>query len=112
MGAPVGKDTDGFDSVESAVSSAYVAGDGAGGGDVGTFEVDVIGDQKAASSDSTGTSGFVKFRAADVGPPSGVTASGVTETFELALADIFELNAIRTGGSGPVEVDGYAITTP
>src|SRR5580698_3334884 len=106
LGAAIGEDTNGFDAVEAAVGSANVASDGAGGSDIGAFEVDVVGDEEAASSDGTGTCGFVELGTADVGAAGGVTASGVAETFELTLADVFELNAVGMGGGCSVEVDG------
>ncbi len=80
------QDTDGFDAVEASVGSADIAGDGAGGGDVGLFEVDVVGDEKAAGSDGAGTGGFVELGAANVGTASSVAANGVAKAFELALA--------------------------
>ena len=51
------------------------------------------------------------------GPPmSGRRAAsrrdGVAEAFELALADVFELDTVGTGGGGSVEVDGYAVAAP
>src|ERR1700733_4194953 len=77
LGAAVGEDTDGFDAVEAAVGGADVTGDGAGGGDVGAFEVDVVGDEEAARSDGAGPGGFVEFGAADVGATGGIAAGGV-----------------------------------
>src|SRR5258708_12189216 len=64
--APVGDDADGFDSVETAVGGADVAGDGAGCGDVGSLEVDVVGDEEAAGSDGAGPGGFGKVGTPDV----------------------------------------------
>src|ERR1700730_15820610 len=75
--ATIGNDADGFDSVETAVGGADVAGDGAGGGDVGSFEVDVVGDEEAAGSDGTGPGGLVKFGSADVGAAGGVGGGGL-----------------------------------
>src|ERR1700743_1507923 len=49
------------------VGGSHVAGKGAGGGDVGSLEVDVVGDEEAAGSDGGGPGGLVKFGAADVG---------------------------------------------
>ena len=112
LGAAVGEDTNGFDTVKASVGGADVAGDGAGGGDVGFFQVDVVGDEEAAGTDGAGTGGFVKFGAADVGAAGSVAAGCVTETFELTLADIFELDAIGTGGCCSVEVDGNAVAAP
>ena len=109
---PLASDTDGFDAVETAVGGADVAGDGSGGGDVGSLEVNVVGDEKAAGSDGAGSGGLVKFGAADVGAAGGIAASGVAKAFELAFADVFELNAIGAGGGGSVEVDGDAVAAP
>ncbi len=97
LGAAVGEDTDGFDAVEATVGGADVAGDGAGGGDVGLLEVDVVGDEEAARSDGTGTGGFVEFGAADVGAAGGIAAGGIAQAFELALADVFEVGRGRGG---------------
>jgi len=112
LGAAVGEDTNGLDAVKAAVGGADIAGDGAGGADVRSFEVDVVGDEEAAGSDGAGARGFVEFRATDVGAASGVAASGVAEAFELTLADVFELDAIGASGGGAVEVDGDAVTAP
>ena len=112
LGAAVGEDTEGFDAVEAAVGGADVAGDGAGGGDVGLLEVDVVGDEEAACADGAGSGGFVEFGAADVGAAGGIAAGGVAEAFELALADVFELDAVGTGGGCSVEVDGDAVAAP
>ena len=112
LGAAVGEDADGFDAVEAAVGGADVAGDGAGGGDVGLLEVDVVGDEKAAGSDGAGSGGLVEFGAADVGAAGGVAAGGVAEAFELAAAHVFELDAVGAGGGGSVEVDGDAVAAP
>jgi hypothetical protein len=54
----------------------------------------------------------VKVGAADVGAPGGVAAGSVAEAFELTAAHVFELNAIGTGGSGSVEVNGDAVASP
>ena len=78
----------------------------------GSLEMDVVGDEEAAGTDGAGTGGFVKFGAADVGAAGGVAAGGVAETFELPPADVFELDAIGTGGGGSVEVDGNAVAAP
>jgi hypothetical protein len=110
--AAVGQDADGFDSVKPTVGGADVASDGTGGGDVGLFEVDVIGDEKAAGSDSASPGGVVKLGSADVGAAGGVAAGGVTEAFELAFADVLQLHAVGAGGGGSVEVDGDAVATP
>src|SRR5260370_15709777 len=79
--ASVGDDADGFDAVETAVSGADVAGDGASSGDVGSFEVDVVGDEKAAGSDGAGPGSLVKFGAADVGAAGDVAAVGLPPAF-------------------------------
>ena len=112
LGAAVSEDTDGFDPVESAVCGANVAGDGAGGGDVGTFEMDVVSNKKAAGSDGAGPGGLVEFRAADVRAACCVAASRFAKTFKLTLADVFEKDAVRASGSGSVKVNGDAVTTP
>src|SRR5260370_1863181 len=110
--ASVGDDADGLAAVEPGVSGADVAGDGASSGDVGSFEVDVVGDEKAAGSDGAGPGSLVKFGAADVGAAGGIAAGGVAQAFELAAAHVFELNAIGPGGGGSVEVDGDAVAAP
>src|SRR5260370_36319524 len=73
--AAVGDDADSFDAVETAVGGADVAGDGASGGDVGSFEVNVVGDEEAAGSDGAGSGGLVKLGAADVGAAGGGAAA-------------------------------------
>src|SRR4051812_17654247 len=110
--AAVGDDTDGFDSVEAAVGGADIAGDGAGCGDVGSLEVNVVGDEEAASSDGARSGSFVKVGAAYVGAAGGIAACGVAQAFELTATHIFELNAIGAGGGGSVEVDGDAVAAP
>ena len=112
LSAAVGEDADGFDAVQTAVGGADIAGDGAGGGDVGGFEVDVVGDEEAAGTDGAGSGGLVELGASDVGAAGGVAASGVAKTFELAPADVFELDAVGAGGGGSVEVDGDAVASP
>ena len=112
LGAAVGEDANGLDAVKTAVGGANVAGDGARGGDVGSVEVDVVGDEEAAGTDGAGTGGLVKFGAADIGAAGSVAAGGIAEAFELALADVFELDAVGTGGGGSVEVDGNAVAAP
>jgi hypothetical protein len=112
LGAAVGEDADGFDAVEAAVCGADVAGDGAGGGDVGLLEVDVVGDEEAAGTDGGGSGGDVELGAADVGAAGGVAEGGVAEALELAAANVFEEDAVGAGGSGSVEVDGDAVATP
>ena len=112
LGAAVGEDTDGFDAVQPAVGGADVAGDGAGGGDVGLVEVNVVGDEEAAGSDGAGSGGLVKLGAADVGAAGGIAAGGVAQAFELTLADVFELDAVGAGGGGSVEVDGNTVAPP
>src|ERR1700748_2832483 len=74
--AAVSDDADGFDAVETAVGSADVAGDRARGGNVGSLEVNVVGDEKTAGSDGAGSGGLVKVGAADVGAAGGVAAGG------------------------------------
>ena len=98
--------------METAVGSSYVAGDGAGGRDFGLFEVDVVGDEETAGSDGAGPGGGVKLGAADIGAACGIAAGGVAETFELALADVLELDAVGARGGGSVEVDGNTVATP
>ena len=112
MRATVGDDADSFDSVKTTVGGADVAGDGASGGDVGLFEVDVVGDEEAARSYGTGPGGLVKFGASDIRAAGCVAAGGVAQSFELAAAYVFELNAIWAGGGGSVEVDGDAVAAP
>src|SRR5260370_34542684 len=102
--AAIGDDNDGFESVETAVGGADVAGDGAGGGDVGFFEIDVVGDEEAAGSDGAGPGSLVEFGAADVGAAGGVAASGVAKAFELTAAHVFKLDAVGPGGGGAIEV--------
>jgi len=112
LSAAAGEDADGFDAMKTAVGSADVAGDCAGGGNVGLFEMDVVGDEEAAGSYGAGTGGFVKFGAADVGATGGIAAGRVAEAFELALADVFEQDAVGTGCGCSVEVDGNAVAAP
>ena len=112
LGAAVGEDADGFDAVEATVGGADVAGDGAGGGDVGLLEMNVVGDEEAACADGAGSGGLVEFGAADVGTAGGIAAGGVAEAFELAVADVFELDTVGAGGGCSVEVDGYAVAAP
>jgi len=110
--AAVGDDADGFDSVEAAVSGSDVAGDSPSGGDVGSLEVDVVGDEEAAGSDGAGPGGLVKFGSADVGAAGCVAAGGIAEAFELTAAYVFELIAVGPGGGGSIEVDGDAVGAP
>src|SRR5258708_7293170 len=110
--AAVGDNADGFDSVQAAVGGADIAGDGASGGDVGSLEVNVVGNEEAAGSDGAGSGGLVEVGAADVGAARGVAAGSVAQTFELTAAHVFELNAVGAGGSGSVKVDGYAVASP
>jgi hypothetical protein len=98
--------------VEAAVGGADVTGDGAGSGDVGSLEVNVVGDEKAAGSDGAGSGGLVEFGAADVGAAGGIAAGGVAQAFELTATHVFELNAIGAGSSSSVEVDGDAVAAP
>ena len=112
LGSAVGEDAEGLYAVEASVGGADVAGDGSGGGDVGLLEVNVVGDEEAAGSDGGGSGGFVEFGAADIGPAGGVAADGVPEAFELTLADVFEVDAVGTGGGCSVEVDGDSVTSP
>jgi hypothetical protein len=112
LGTAVGEDTNGLDSVESAVSGPNVAGDGAGGGDVGTFEMDVVSNEKAAGSDGAGPGGLVQFRAADVRAACCVAASRFAKTFKLTLADVFEKDAVRASGRSSLKIYGDAVTTP
>ncbi len=72
----------------------------------------VVGDQEAAGADGAGAGGGVKLGAADVGAAGGIAAGCVAEAFELAAADIFEEDAVGTGGGGSVEVDGDAVAAP
>src|ERR1700712_5295834 len=112
LGAAVGDDADGFDSVEATVGGADVARDGTSGSNVRSFEVDVVRDEEAAGSDSAGPGGFVKFGSPDVGPAGGVAAGGIAEAFELTAAHVFELNAVGTGGGGSIEVNRDAVAAP
>jgi len=112
LGATVCEDADGFDTVEATIGGADVAGDGAGGCDVRLLKVDVVGDEKAASTDGTGACGLVKFWAADVGAAGSIAACGIAETFELAAADIFEQDAVGARGGGSVEIDGNTVAAP
>ncbi len=112
LSAVVGQDTDGLNAVEPPVCGADVAGDGAGGGDIRLFEVDVVGDEEAAGSDGAGSRCLVEFGSADIGAAGGVTPGGVAEALELATADVFEQDAVGAGGCGSVEVDGDAVPAP
>src|SRR5580692_7221172 len=82
LGTTVGEDTNGLDSVESAVSGPNVAGDGAGGGDIGTLEMNVVCNKKAAGSDGACPGGLVEFRAANVRAACCVSASRFAKTFK------------------------------
>ena len=112
LGAAVGEYADGLDPVQTTVGGADVAGDGPGGGDVGLVEMDVVGDQKAARSDDTGSGSFMEFGTADVGAAGGVALDGIAEALKLAAANIFKLDTVWPGGRGSVEVDGDAVATP
>ncbi len=101
-----------LNAVKTAVGGTDVAGDSAGGCDVGVFEVNIVGYEEAAGSDGTGSCSFMEFWTADVGAAGGIAARGVAETFELAFAYVFELNAIGAGGGCSVEVDRDTVATP
>src|SRR5438270_8845556 len=110
--AAVGDDADGFDAVETSVGGSDIASDRASRGDVGSLEMNVVGDEKAARSDSAGSGGLVEVGAADIGAAGGIAAGGVAQAFELTAAHVFELNAIGTGGGGSVEIDGDTVAAP
>jgi hypothetical protein len=112
LGAAVGEDANSFDAVETTVGGADIAGDGAGGGDVGLLEVDVVSDEETAGSDGGGSGSFVELWAADVGATCGVAEGSVTEALELAAANIFEEDAVGAGSGCSVEVDGNAVAAP
>src|SRR5260370_22899510 len=84
LGAAISQDTEGFDSVQTSVGGADVAGDGACGGDVRLLQMHVIGDEEAAGSDGAGSGGLVGFGAADVGAAGGAAAGGGAGGLETA----------------------------
>ena len=109
--ASVGDDADGLHSMQAAVRGANVAGDGAGGGDVHLMKMNVVGNQEISRSHRRSSGGLMKSGPADVGAARRIAARGFAQTFELASAHIFELNAVGPRRSGSVEVDRNAIAS-
>src|SRR5215813_10945704 len=98
--------------MEASVGGTYIACDCTGGGYVRCSEVNGVGNEKAASTDSRSSGRLVKFRASDVGPASSFFADGFAQTFELATANVLKLNAIWASGRRSVEIDRHSIAPP
>src|ERR1017187_5502985 len=97
---------------ESAGGEADGLGDALGDLHVGGVQVDVVGDQEFAraydgGAGAGGQLGFAEIRAA-----IGIGADFFAQAFELATANVLQVDAVGAAGGGLVEVYGHAEALP
>src|SRR2546428_13133561 len=76
--------------------------------DVGRVEVDVVGDEERARPDRRGARRGVDAPRAEVGIGRRVGPDALSQSLELALADVGEARALGTRRGARVQVDGDA----
>ena len=97
---------------KSAAGEADGFGNFVGDGNVGSVEIDVVGDQEFARSDDRNSGRGMQFGFADIGLALVIFLQFFAQAFELAAANIFEIDAIGASGGGFIEKDGDAIALP
>src|ERR1700691_3671324 len=104
--------THGFDVTESAGGEADGLGDTLRDFDIGGVQVDVVRDQEFARASDGGAGGGMQFGVAEIGEAIGIGAHLVAQAFELAAADVFQIDAVGAAGGGFIEIHGHLQAFP
>src|SRR5690242_7764447 len=91
-------DSHGLNVAEAAGGKPYGFCDSIGYGDVRRVQVDVVGDEEFSGPDDDRASRRMDSRIADIRSAIRIARKIVAEAFELAFADIFEIDAVGALG--------------
>ena len=97
---------------QAAIREADVLADFFGDFDVGSIEVDIVGDEKFARADDSSSGGGMQALVADVRSAIGIFRHFGEQAFKLAFADIFKIGAFGALRGSLVEIDGNFVALP